>query len=124
MKVYALDFDLEAGTISNQRLLIDRRDSFGEPDGLVVEYGPIHLRFYNMLTTQHQRESVDCRFRFKPCHGIQPRRPTLEGYHLLGEKRCLHYLGWEESRYNLRGQWHGSKWQCEAGRGRRTYVSL
>lgn len=37
MVVFAYDFDLEAGTISNRRLLIDRRDSFGEPDGLVVE---------------------------------------------------------------------------------------
>lgn len=38
MVVYAFDFDLESGNISNKRLLIDRRDSFGEPDGMVVEY--------------------------------------------------------------------------------------
>lgn len=38
MVVYAYDFDLETGNISNKRLLIDRRDSFGEPDGMVVEY--------------------------------------------------------------------------------------
>ncbi|RJE22940.1 SMP-30/Gluconolaconase/LRE-like region [Aspergillus sclerotialis] len=37
MVVFAYDFDLETGTISNPRLLIDRRDSFGEPDGLVVD---------------------------------------------------------------------------------------
>ena len=35
--VYAYDLDLETGDISNSRLLIDRRDSFGQPDGLVVE---------------------------------------------------------------------------------------
>lgn len=38
MKVYAYDFDLESGNISNKHLLIDRRDSYGEPDGMVVEY--------------------------------------------------------------------------------------
>ncbi|RAO73080.1 uncharacterized protein BHQ10_009092 [Talaromyces amestolkiae] len=37
MVVYAFDFDLESGNISNKRLLIDRRDSFGEPDGMVVD---------------------------------------------------------------------------------------
>ena len=37
MVVFAYDLDLETGSISNRRLLIDRRDSFGEPDGLVVE---------------------------------------------------------------------------------------
>lgn len=37
MLVYAYDFDVETGSISNRRLLIDRRDSFGEPDGMVVE---------------------------------------------------------------------------------------
>lgn len=37
MIVYAFDFDLEFGNISNKRILIDRRDSFGEPDGMVVE---------------------------------------------------------------------------------------
>ncbi|CRG83559.1 Regucalcin [Talaromyces islandicus] len=37
MVVYAYDFDLETGNISNKRLLIDRRDSFGEPDGMVVD---------------------------------------------------------------------------------------
>lgn len=35
--VWAYDFDLETGNISNRRLLIDRRTSFGEPDGMVVE---------------------------------------------------------------------------------------
>lgn len=35
--VWAYDFDLETGDISNRRLLIDRRTSFGEPDGMVVE---------------------------------------------------------------------------------------
>lgn len=38
MVVWAYDFHLETGSISNKRLLIDRRDSFGEPDGMVVEY--------------------------------------------------------------------------------------
>lgn len=38
MLVYAFDFDLETGNISNKRILIDRRTSFGEPDGMVVEY--------------------------------------------------------------------------------------
>ena len=37
MKTYAYDFALECGSISNKRLLIDRRDTFGEPDGMVVE---------------------------------------------------------------------------------------
>jgi sugar lactone lactonase YvrE len=37
MMVFAFDFDLETGSISNRRLLIDRRTSFGEPDGMVVE---------------------------------------------------------------------------------------
>lgn len=39
MTVFAYDFDLESGSISNKRLLIDRRNSYGEPDGMVVEYG-------------------------------------------------------------------------------------
>lgn len=39
MMVFAYDFDLESGDISNKRLLVDRRDSYGEPDGMVVEYG-------------------------------------------------------------------------------------
>jgi hypothetical protein len=43
MVVYAYDFDLESGGISNPRLLIDRRDSFGEPDGMVVECVPCGL---------------------------------------------------------------------------------
>lgn len=38
MVVWEYDFDLETGNISNKQLLIDRRDSFGEPDGMVVEY--------------------------------------------------------------------------------------
>jgi sugar lactone lactonase YvrE len=37
MKVYAYDFDLESGNLSNKRLLIDRRSTYGEPDGMVVE---------------------------------------------------------------------------------------
>jgi sugar lactone lactonase YvrE len=43
MLVFAYDFDLEAGTLSNKRLLIDRRDSSGEPDGMVVEYAAHRL---------------------------------------------------------------------------------
>jgi sugar lactone lactonase YvrE len=37
MKVYAYDFDLESGNISKRRLFIDRRSTYGEPDGMVVE---------------------------------------------------------------------------------------
>jgi sugar lactone lactonase YvrE len=37
MKVFSYDFDLETGSITNKKLFIDRRDSFGEPDGMVVE---------------------------------------------------------------------------------------
>jgi sugar lactone lactonase YvrE len=37
MMVFAFDFDLESGSISNKRLLVDRRSSYGEPDGMVVE---------------------------------------------------------------------------------------
>lgn len=45
MKVYAYDFDLESGSISNKRLLVDRRPTYGEPDGMVVEYAfpPVYL---------------------------------------------------------------------------------
>jgi sugar lactone lactonase YvrE len=35
--IHAYDFDLETGSISNKRLLVDRRDSYGEPDGMIVE---------------------------------------------------------------------------------------
>ena len=37
MKVYKYDFDLETGNISNRQLFIDRRSTYGEPDGMVVE---------------------------------------------------------------------------------------
>lgn len=37
MKITALDFDLETGSVSNQRTLVDFRDVGGEPDGMVVE---------------------------------------------------------------------------------------
>jgi sugar lactone lactonase YvrE len=37
MKVFSYDFDVETGAITNKKLFIDRRDSFGEPDGMVVE---------------------------------------------------------------------------------------
>lgn len=37
MMVFAYDFDVETGNISNKRLLIDRRPLYGEPDGMVVE---------------------------------------------------------------------------------------
>lgn len=36
-KVFAYNFHLESGTISHKRLLIDRRNSPGEPDGMVIE---------------------------------------------------------------------------------------
>ncbi|KFZ23032.1 hypothetical protein V502_02495 [Pseudogymnoascus sp. VKM F-4520 (FW-2644)] len=37
MVVFAYDFDLESGNISKKRLLVDRRTSYGEPDGMVVD---------------------------------------------------------------------------------------
>jgi len=37
MMVFAYDFDVESGNISNRRLLVDRRHLYGEPDGMVVE---------------------------------------------------------------------------------------
>jgi sugar lactone lactonase YvrE len=37
MKVFSYDFDVETGSITNKKLFIDRRNSFGEPDGMVVE---------------------------------------------------------------------------------------
>ncbi|KAH8884066.1 regucalcin, partial [Thozetella sp. PMI_491] len=37
MMVFKYDFDVETGAITNKRLFIDRRDSFGEPDGMVVD---------------------------------------------------------------------------------------
>ena len=44
--VWTYDFDLEAGSISNRRVLIDRKTSGGSPDGLVVEYGPLEVFFF------------------------------------------------------------------------------
>jgi len=37
MMVFAYDFDLDSGNLSNRRLLVDRRQLYGEPDGMVVE---------------------------------------------------------------------------------------
>ncbi|KAH8653797.1 regucalcin [Xylariales sp. PMI_506] len=37
MQVFSYDFDVETGNISNKKLFIDRRDSYGEPDGMVVD---------------------------------------------------------------------------------------
>jgi sugar lactone lactonase YvrE len=37
MVVHAYDFDAESGAISNKRLFIDRRENYGEPDGMVAE---------------------------------------------------------------------------------------
>lgn len=37
MKITALDFDLETGTVSNQRTLVDFQTTSAEPDGLVIE---------------------------------------------------------------------------------------
>lgn len=48
--VFAYDFDLESGDISNKRLLVDRRNSYGEPDGMVVEY---------VLLSQKSRATAD-----------------------------------------------------------------
>jgi len=36
-KMYAFDFDLESGSISNKRLLVDMKGTTREPDGLVIE---------------------------------------------------------------------------------------
>lgn len=36
--VYAYDFDVESGNITNKRIFIDRTgDNYGEPDGMVTE---------------------------------------------------------------------------------------
>lgn len=56
MVVWKYDFDLETGNISNKQLLIDRRDSFGEPDGMVVEY-VLHfnvLHISRLIFTQYR----------------------------------------------------------------------
>lgn len=37
MIVYRYDFDVETGSLANKHIFIDRRDSYGEPDGMVVE---------------------------------------------------------------------------------------
>ena len=38
LHVYAFDFDLETGGISNRRILVDKREwSVGAPDGMVAE---------------------------------------------------------------------------------------
>lgn len=59
MKVYAYDFDLESGNISNRRLFIDRRSTYGEPDGMVVEYVRNSDLCPNTNEAQHTREPVD-----------------------------------------------------------------
>lgn len=43
MKMYAFDFDLETGGLSNQRVLVDSAQLEGEPDGMVVEYGLLEM---------------------------------------------------------------------------------
>ncbi|KAJ5948959.1 hypothetical protein N7454_002266 [Penicillium verhagenii] len=57
-KITALDFDLETGSISNQRTLVDFQGTGGEPDGMVVDvdgnlwvavYGTSHI----MVFTPH-----------------------------------------------------------------------
>lgn len=37
--MYAFDFDVETGGLSNQRVLVDSTQLEGEPDGMIVEYG-------------------------------------------------------------------------------------
>ncbi|TLS30257.1 hypothetical protein PpBr36_03232 [Pyricularia pennisetigena] len=37
MIVYRYDFDVKTGAITNKHIFIDRRDSYGEPDGMVVD---------------------------------------------------------------------------------------
>lgn len=41
--IYAFDFDLETGNISNRRVLVDFRASGGEPDGMIIEYAVLRL---------------------------------------------------------------------------------
>jgi sugar lactone lactonase YvrE len=36
-KMYAYDFDLESGAVSNKRLLTDVRGTVGELDGMILE---------------------------------------------------------------------------------------
>ncbi len=36
-KCYAFDFDLESGSISDRRVLVDLTHTNGEPDGMIVE---------------------------------------------------------------------------------------
>lgn len=111
MLVWAYDFDLETGNVSNKRTLVDCRSSLGEPDGMVVEYVcyPVHFHIDESILTdiQQQRKPLDCHVRLKPRHGVQPRGPTLEGYHLLCSQSHVYDLGWEGFRYPLRGQWEG-----------------
>lgn len=108
MVVYAFDFDLESGNISNKRLLIDRRDSFGEPDGMVVEYvSPLSLRlisYIKLIYWQHRRQPLDSNVRLQPCHGLFAPGRTLEGHHIHSSKPCMHNLGWKELGYYILGE--------------------
>lgn len=53
MLVWAYDFDLETGNVSNKRTLVDCRSSLGEPDGMVVEYVcyPVHFHIDESILT-------------------------------------------------------------------------
>jgi hypothetical protein len=52
--IYAFDFDLESGNISNQRVLVDFRATGGEPDGMIIEYVSIGLdTAKNLLTNDY-----------------------------------------------------------------------
>jgi len=61
---YAYDFDLESGNISNKRVFIDRRGTFGEQDGMVADsegnlwiavYGSNSVMMYDPKGTLRKR---------------------------------------------------------------------
>jgi sugar lactone lactonase YvrE len=46
-KIYSFDFDLETGSISNRKLLVDMAGTSGEPDGMVVSVdGNLYIAVY------------------------------------------------------------------------------
>ncbi|KUJ12334.1 SMP-30/Gluconolaconase/LRE domain-containing protein [Mollisia scopiformis] len=50
-KVYSFDFDLESGSISNRKLLVDMAGTVGEPDGMVISTdGSLHIAVYGTNT--------------------------------------------------------------------------
>lgn len=46
-KIYSFDFDLETGSISNRKLLVDMAGTVGEPDGMVISTdGNLYIAVY------------------------------------------------------------------------------